>query len=350
MGSPTSNWSVSSTPLYARGDDSTTFELQIDEGITSVIEACLRLTATKGFSSTKGTSEGKPDAVLVQPRNVVIEYVIWNSDVAGHFNRFDLFPAYHQENQLLVVFAPPDVTVPLPIRRSKITPFPAARVAIVRFYKSTVWSFQLEFCLASEQPKAFPEPVTHNKKMQVAADGIPFEYTHDLTWTIYKGGPELPVDFVARHVILDEVKKSFGFQPAQTVVVEAKRRNGALFVKIRLSDGTFVATDVSNALELNGFPFTVDGLKKAVKKVLEENFKGETFNIFTMLVYPAGAKQGDRAFGPASDIGGVDTPLRSAPLKEPYWVEVTQESAEKQRRRKGKVVGVFCSGPRDKRK
>jgi hypothetical protein len=37
------------------------------------------------------------------------------------------------------------------------------------------------------------------------------------------------------------------------------------------------------------------GSGKAVKTVLQENFKGETFNFFTMLVYPAGAKKGDTA-------------------------------------------------------
>jgi hypothetical protein len=308
------NSAESTTAWYTRQGDPTPDELQIHECITSGIEACTGATATKGFSSNKDTGEGKPDAVW---GNVVIEFVLSNNDVAGHFNRFDLCPAYHQDNQLLIVFSTPEAEVRLPTQRSKKTAFPPANIAIVRFHKSTVWAVQLELCVATEQPKPSTGAGTlqEGKQPQGTADDPSLQYTHELTWTSFEG-PEVPVDFVARHVILDESNKSFKFTSAQTVTIRNADSDAAIFVNVRFPDGTCDSTDVSQTLRDSNFPFTVDGLKDAVMKEYERDplFKDKSRR--HLKVYPAGAKKGDTAYEKMS------TSLCSASLKEPYWVEL----------------------------
>ena len=187
--------------LFNSPPGTTQFELQIDAGITGGIRHATGSMCQSGFSSTKGSVEGKPDVVV---DGNAIEFVLEGNDTDSHFDRFDLFPAYRGSEQLLVVFSKRGSMKP-PSHRAKCVPDQSpAKIAIVSFAAETFWTMTVLFLEATETVKATPVPMMtlSTVPMQVRdKDGKPVFYTHDLTWKTYTG-PQIAVDFVAppRHL------------------------------------------------------------------------------------------------------------------------------------------------------
>jgi hypothetical protein len=102
---------------------------------------------------------------------------------------------------------------------------------------------------------------------------------------------------------------------ACTVYSPVAEANANYYVKVALPNVTEpVTTDVGATLRKEGLSMTVDGLKDAVKKELEDN--GYKANVFTMKVYPPGKARGAKAYAKMS------TPLEGASEEQPYHVEV----------------------------
>ena len=250
------NTAEGTTAWYTRGVDPSPFELQIDQGIAAGILDATGITVTTGFSSAKGTREGKPD-VIIPGTGEVIEYVLAGNDVQGHFDRFDAYGAYHQNrgDQLLVIFAHRDPM--LPTVRARNTSRPPAKIAVVKFELETFWVMRVEFYVATEKMLA----VSEARRSKFGQD-----YTHALTWGKYTG-PPIYVDFVARHVFFDDATSTFELRPAQKLTRPEKRpREEAerVMAPIWVQQLDLAGKPVGQAFKVSPTSSDVDGLKKAI--------------------------------------------------------------------------------------
>jgi len=190
-----------------------------------------------------GYANSKPDAVI--SGIYCIEYVLRGNDIQGHYNRFYDKPGYKPkpgmaDQSLLVIFDPPDAKPQLPTLRSNVVP--PANVAVLSFASSTFWTTKLTIF------KALPVP---------GSTLGTYKWQGFTTLTVL-------VDFVARHVELNDATFSATLSPAQRFHNQKRDRDSAVWVQLRDSLGALIG----QPFEVTPTRFHVDGLKKAIKAEL----------------------------------------------------------------------------------
>ena len=244
------NTAQGTTPFWTRVP-AMPYELQIDEGIAHGIENATGIKVTTGFGSSKGASEGKPDVVIPVVGHV-IEYVLNGNKVQDHFDRFDAFPAYHQDRgeQLLVIFVRRDTEPTLPTKRTKKTAKSPAKIATITFEQDTFWIMRVAFYEAAEAALAVADPRGS---------------THSLVWKGYPG-PAIPVDFVARHVVFRPAESKFEFEPAQELSAAKRPREEQQAKRIQVWVQQWVSDNhFGQPFKVTPAGNDVDDLKDAIK-------------------------------------------------------------------------------------
>jgi len=265
------------------------YEDPINDAIRDGIkEAYNRRFATTGYTSKTG--EGKPDIIY---DDFIVEGVVYDNDVSGHYERFWKDDEYKKGvtngNALLVVFCSPkqytNRTPPYNVYQlvNKILRAEVP-ILIVTINFSSVWSFDTHYFQKGRAT------VTTTLRTNLTC------YSFNATTQKFDNSGKL---------ILTLQKAIDDIQPILS----------STFVTICKLDGThIVTTDVSTTIRDHKLKHTVDGLKEALLKKPISALRGKGLDDLT--VYPPAKTRGTTEMGDLDDI--ASTPKKD----EPYHVVV----------------------------